>query len=119
MARPIVSVLTGALLAVSIVVGFSACTVSTSSGTSCTDTSNAGPCSGTFACGNSGIQGACDKATQACLLKPGMVTCITIAGASASSCPSVEAAHAGAGCTLGGSTTCSGSPSEGITIQCE
>jgi hypothetical protein len=92
---------------------------SAAGGASCTDTSRASSCATTFPCGNSGIQGSCDAATQVCVVSPGMVNCVTIPGASATACPSFAAATAVAGCETGLTQTCSGSSGEGITIDCE
>jgi hypothetical protein len=98
---------------------FAGCTVPTSSSGACTDTSTAGPCTGSFPCGNSGIQLTCDKATQVCVLNPGMVTCETISGTSATTCPSPAAAAAQFGCNIPNGQTCSGSSTEGVTVNCE
>jgi hypothetical protein len=119
MSRLCLRIFTSLLLVVGAAWGFPACSIGAGSAASCTDTTHASSCSGTFPCGNSGIHGECDAATQACVLTPGMVNCITIPGASASACPSFEQATAMAGCTPGLQQVCSGSSAEGITIDCQ
>jgi hypothetical protein len=118
MVRPLALSIAGALLACTCFLGFAGCSNLGLPDGGC-DSSDTGPCTGTFPCGNSGIQEACDKATQVCVLHPGMVNCITVPGASASACPTPDAAKSMAGCTTGLQETCSGSASEGITITCD
>jgi hypothetical protein len=98
---------------------FPGCTIAAGSSGACTDNSTAGPCTGSFPCGNSGIQISCDKATQVCVLQPGMVTCQSLTGVSATICPSPAAAAAQVGCQIAGHEMCSGSSTEGVTLSCE
>ena len=83
----------------------------------CSSTKKAS-CSGTFSCGNGGITMSCNRATQACVLKPGSVRCVTVPGASSSSCPSMKQAVSAAGCGASTQPVCSGSSGSGIKIKC-
>jgi hypothetical protein len=119
MNKPIFRAFAAGLLIFTGGVGFAGCTINTGTGAgSCTDTSTAGPCTGTFPCGNSGIQGACDLATQVCVVQPGSVGCETLGGTSATTCPSPAAAIAQFGCQVTTNESCTGSSTEGITINC-
>jgi hypothetical protein len=94
-----------------------ACGASGGSG-ACTSTDTSGPCQGSFTCGNSGLEESCDKATEVCVLSPGMVICQGVTGASASQCPSASEAAAIAGCMMPFKPSCSGSSATGITVTC-
>jgi hypothetical protein len=96
----------------------SGCSSLTGTSDACDSTESAGSCSGTFACGNSGISGVCDRATQVCVVQPGSVGCVTIAGASATKCPSLAQAVTSISCT-GRKTSCSGSSASGVTVTCK
>ncbi|MCW5831329.1 MAG: hypothetical protein KIS78_02585 [Labilithrix sp.] len=85
----------------------------------CDSADTSGPCEGTFSCGNSGIQISCDKATSVCVVSSGSVNCRAVSGASASRCPSAQAAQAVAGCTTPFKPACSGSSGAGITVTCK
>ncbi|MBX3221781.1 MAG: hypothetical protein KF795_14790 [Labilithrix sp.] len=85
----------------------------------CDSADTSGPCEGSFSCGNSGIQMSCDKATSACVVSAGSVTCRVVSGASASRCPSPQAVGALAGCTTPFKPSCSGSSKTGITVTCK
>ena len=90
------------------------CTTSTTGPVvSCESNANAGPCTATFACGNSGTD--CTAATQVCVSEDGSDMCIDVSGASETTCPSPIEAAALAGCTA---AMCTGSPSAGITVVC-
>lgn len=105
-----------ALWAASSAVG---CGLAAGSAGACDSTDTTGPCTGTFPCGNSGIQFSCDRATQVCVVAPGSVTCQTVTGASASRCPSASAAGALAGCTTPFKASYAGASSSGITVTCK
>ncbi len=112
------------ILALPLLVSVAACGslptgMEASGGGACDSTETSGPCQGTFACGNSGIQMSCDKATAVCVVSSGSVTCQTVTGASSSHCPSLQAAQALAGCRTPFKPTCGGSASAGITVSCK
>jgi hypothetical protein len=95
-----------------------ACSSSSSGAASCDGTDHAS-CSGTFTCGNGGITLACDATTQVCVVSPGSVYCETVAGASASHCPSPTDAKNLSGCTQPFHAVCSGGSGSGITVTCK
>lgn len=96
-----------------------ACSATSDSTADCESTDSAGACSGSFSCGNSGIQISCDATSQVCVVQPGMVFCEAIPGASATHCPSPSDAASAAGCTTPFKPECSGSSGSGITVTCQ
>ncbi len=84
----------------------------------CDSAANAGPCTGTFTCGDPANGVTCDASSSACVIQDGTAGCLDISGASTTACPSAVEAVAVASCPTGETITCNGSSSLGITVSC-